>query len=258
MNKIFKPVKPRRLSDGAMEQIQQLVADGTLASGSKLPPERELMALLTVSRTSLREAIRTLETMGLLRVQPGRGTYVAERPVTSLSEDWFHWLLGHRQEVVQVLEVHEALEVKVAELAAACISDKDATRLDRSLTAMKKAVERQDHEALVAADSEFHKIIREVSGNQIIAQILNDLEDHVLDARRAIMALPSRVQRVVGDHQAILDGIAGHDSEAATRAALDHVRRSKEELLGTGLVCFRPAPVAETVALSRASERGKA
>ncbi|MHB1344083.1 MAG: FadR/GntR family transcriptional regulator [Thermoleophilia bacterium] len=257
MNEIFKPVKPRRLSDGAMEQIQKLVSNGSLPAGAKLPPERELMALLSVSRTSLREAIRTLETMGLLRVAPGRGTYVAERPVTSLSDDWFHWLLGHRQEVVRVLEVHEALEVKVAELAAACISDKDAARLARSLAAMKKAVEQESHEALVAADSEFHRIIREVSGNQIIAQILNDLEDHVLDARRAIMALPSRVRRVVGDHQAIFDAIAAHDTQAATRAALDHVRRSKEELLGTGLVSFRPA-VAATQSATKASGRGKA
>ncbi len=242
MNKIFKPVKPRRLSDGAVEQIQKLVSDGSLAAGAKLPPERELMELLSVSRTSLREAIRTLETMGVLRVAPGRGTYVAERPVTTLSDDWFHWLLGHRQEVVQVLEVHEALEVKVAELAASRATDTDVSQLERALTAMKKAVEQQDHEALVAADSEFHRIIREVSGNQIIAQILNDLEDHVLDARRAIMALPSRVARVVVDHQAIFDSIEARDAAAANRTALDHVRRSKEELLGAGLVAFKPLP----------------
>lgn len=241
MREMFKPVRPRRLADSAMEQIQELVAQGTLEPGAKLPPERELMALLSVSRTSLREAIRTLETMGLLRVAPGRGTYVAERPVTSLSDDWFHWLLGHRQEVVQVLEVHEALEVKVAELAAGRIAEKDLSRLERSLTAMKRAVEQQDHEALVAADASFHRIIREASGNQIIAQILNDLEDHVLDARRAIMALPSRVRRVVGDHEAIFGAIAGRDAEAARGSALEHVRRSKEELLGTGLVAFKPA-----------------
>jgi len=242
VNKIFKPVKPRRLSDGAMEQIQKLVSDGSLAPGVRLPPERELMELLSVSRTSLREAIRTLETMGVLRVAPGRGTYVAERPVTTLSDDWFHWLLGHRQEVVRVLEVHEALEVKVAELAATHVTDRGVGRLESALTAMKAAVEAQDHEALVAADSEFHRIIREVGGNQIIAQILNDLEDHVLDARRAIMALPSRVARVVVDHQAIFDAIEARDPEAANRTALDHVRRSKEELLGTGLVAFKPCP----------------
>jgi len=234
-----------------MEQIQELVSDGSLAAGAKLPPERELMELLSVSRTSLREAIRTLETMGVLRVAPGRGTYVAERPVTTLSDDWFHWLLGHRQEVVRVLEVHEALEVKVAELAASRATDADVAHLERALIAMKAAVEAQDHEALVAADSEFHRIIREMSGNQIIARILNDLEDHVLDARRAIMALPSRVARVVVDHQGIFDAIKARDAAAANRTALDHVRRSKEELLGTGLVVFKPLPAKSATKAAR-------
>ncbi|GAB4250526.1 MAG: FadR/GntR family transcriptional regulator [Thermoleophilia bacterium] len=255
MKDMFKPVRPRRLADSAMEQIQKLVEEGSLPPGSKLPPERELMALLSVSRTSLREAIRTLETMGILRVVPGRGTYVSERSAASLAEDWFKWLLGHRQEVVQILEVHEALEVKVAELAAQRVSAEGEAALADYLEAMRRAVQERSHQMLVDADAGFHRTIREASGNQVIARILNDLEDHVLDARRAIMALPSRVRRVVSDHQAILEAVRARDPEAAAQAALLHVRRSKEELLGTGLLAVRPgSPAAAATAAAAADE----
>lgn len=242
MDKIFKPVKPRRLSDGAMEQIKKLVADGVLTPGAKLPPERELMELLSVSRTSLREAIRALETTGVLRVAPGRGTYVCERRTVSLAEDWFGWLLGHRREVVQILEVHEALEVKVSELAASRITADEVAVLRSHLDDMRRAVEARDHEGLVLADSWFHRTIREAGGNEIIARILLDLENHVLDARKAVMALPSRVERVVAEHEAIFAAIAGHDAEAAARQTLLHVRRSKDELLADGLDRARTAP----------------
>lgn len=242
MNKIFQPVKPRRLSDGAMEQIQKLVADGTLAPGAKLPPERRLMELLSVSRTSLREAIRTLETTGVLRVAPGRGTFVCESTFVSLAEDWFVWLLGHRQEVVQILEVHEALEVKVSELAAIRITSAGIAELEGHLAEMRRAIGAGEHRALVAADSAFHRTIREQGGNQVIARILNDLEDHVLDARKAVMALPSRVARVVADHEAIFAAIERHEAETAARQTLLHVRRSKEELLSGGLELMRREP----------------
>lgn len=261
MRDMFKPVRPRRLADSAMEQIQKLVEEGSLPTGSKLPPERELMALLSVSRTSLREAIRTLETMGILRVVPGRGTYVSERSSASLAEDWFTWLLGHRQEVVQILEVHEALEVKAAELAAERVSADGEAALADYLEAMRKAVQERSHQMLVDADAGFHRTIREASGNQIIARILNDLEDHVLDARRAIMALPSRVRRVVSDHQAILEAVRARDPEGAAQAALLHVRRSKEELLGTGLLTVRsesPAAAASAAEPSSSAEASAA
>ena len=244
MNKIFKPVRPRRLSDGAIEQIKRLVAEGRLVPGDRLPPERELMELLSVSRTSLREAIRTLETMGVLRVVPGRGTYVCEREKTTLAEDWYMWLLGHRTEVVQILEVHEALEVKVAELATTRISTEQVSILRLHFEEMERAVLEEDHEALVAADAAFHRTIREAGGNEVMERILNDLEDNVLDARRAVMALPSRVKRVVADHGAILDAIGEGRPERAALMTLQHIVRSKDELLRGEARLLQESPAA--------------
>ncbi len=110
---LFTSLKPRRLSDGAVDQVVALVRSGALAPGAKLPPERDLVVRLGVSRNSLREAVRILETMGILRVVPGRGTWVREdvnqramQPVTS-------WLPVHSRDASDLLEMRETLEVKV-------------------------------------------------------------------------------------------------------------------------------------------------
>lgn len=76
----FTSLKPKRISDSAVDQIVALINNGTLPPGTRLPPERNLVKRLGVSRNSLREAIRILETMGLLSVAPGRGTWLVGGP----------------------------------------------------------------------------------------------------------------------------------------------------------------------------------
>jgi len=231
---LFRPVRPQRLSDSAIEQIATLVREGKLPAGARLPAERKLMNMLSVSRTSLREAIRTLETMGVLRVVPGRGTYVREDAVSSYSEDWYAWLMGHRLEVVQILEMHEALEVKVAELAAVRASPEQVAALERQVELMRRAADDDDREGLVNADAAFHRIVREASGNEVITRLLGDLEGTVDSTRHALMSLPSRVRRVIPDHEAILEAIRAGDDEMASATTLAHIRRSKEELIASG------------------------
>lgn len=231
---MFRPVRPTRLSDDAIAQIMTLVREGKLSAGAKLPAERSLMNMLSVSRTSLREAIRTLETMGVLRVVPGRGTYVRDDTPSPHAEDWYAWLMGHRQEVVQILEMHEALEVKVAELAALRATPEQMVALEEQVEAMKRAAAAGEHEALVCADAAFHRIVREAGGNEVISRLLSDLEGTVDSARHALMSLPSRVKRVIPDHQGILDAIRAGDAEAATARTLAHIRQSKEELIASG------------------------
>lgn len=232
MKELFRPLKPKRLSDGAMEQIMGLLQDGRLETGAKLPPERELMTLLGVSRTSLREAIRTLEVRGLLRVVPGRGTFVRDREGPSLSDGWLSWLLGREYEVLELLEMHEALEVKVGMLAAQRAGPADIVALEAAMSAMRRAVEQADHESLVAADAAFHRALRIAGGNQLISRMLDDLEDGVLDARRLVMALPGKPSRVVKEHDGVLAAVRAGDENRSGERLLRLVRRSKEEIMG--------------------------
>jgi GntR family transcriptional repressor for pyruvate dehydrogenase complex len=215
-----------------VEQILSLVQQGSLAPGEKLPPERELMTMLGVSRTSLREAIRTLEIRGVVRVVPGKGTFVEDAAATQLSEGWTSWLHGHGYEVVQLLEMHEALEVKVAMLAAERATEADVAALDATVAGMQSAVGSGDHEALVLADAAFHRALRVAGKNDLITRVLDDLEDSVLDARRLVMALPNKPGRVVQEHRAVRDAVAAGDAARAGADQLALVQRSKSDILG--------------------------
>lgn len=232
MKELFKPVKPKRLSDEAVQQILELVRQGSLRPGDRLPAERQLMTLLGVSRTSLREAIRTLEIRRVLRVVPGRGTFVQDEEPPDLSEGWMAFLQGHGYEVVQLLEMHEALEVKAAMMAAERATAEDISSLRAALAAMTEAVETADHDALVRADAAFHRALRIAGKNDLVTRVLDDLEDSVLDARRLVMALPGKTGRVIEEHRAVLEGVERGDVQEAGNCQLKLVQRSKADIVG--------------------------
>src|SRR6056297_3128640 len=116
----LEPVKKIRLYESIVKQIQHLINEGDLIPGQRLPPERELSEELGVSRTSIREALRALETMGYLesKVGVGGGTYVKEVTFSNIVSPFSATLLQNDDFIVELLEVRLVLEIEVARLAA--------------------------------------------------------------------------------------------------------------------------------------------
>ena len=229
----FFSLKPKRLSDSAVEEILGLIREGKLQLGSQLPPERELMTRLSVSRGSLREAIRMLETMGVLSVLPGRGTWIREDYQERLSSDgWLSWLPDHRKDVTELLEMRETLEVKAASLAAERSTPGQLARIQRELSRMEAALAADDLEELVASDTGVHDSIADASGNSILAQTLRSLSRLVTESRRAVWAIPGHPRRSVPEHSRVVQAIVAGDSEAAAKAMFKHVRKAREDVAG--------------------------
>jgi len=229
----FFSLKPKRLSDSAVEEILGLIREGKLQLGSQLPPERELMTRLSVSRGSLREAIRMLETMGVLIVLPGGGTWMREDYQGRLSSDgWLSWLPDHRKDVTELLEMRETLEVKAASLAAERSTPGQLARIQRELSRMEAALAADDLEELVASDTGVHDSIADASGNSILAQTLRSLSRLVTESRRAVWAIPGHPRRSVPEHSKVVQAIVAGDSEAAAKAMFKHVRKAREDVAG--------------------------
>ena len=125
----FTSVRSRRLSDDAVEQFVRLVRTGRLQPGVRLPSERRMVELLGVSRSSYREAVRILETMGIITVSPGRGTWIcadSDRRAVRLGNPW---LAMHERDVMDLLELRQILEVRAVALAAERENDDGFSRI---------------------------------------------------------------------------------------------------------------------------------
>jgi GntR family transcriptional repressor for pyruvate dehydrogenase complex len=228
---MFRVIKSQRLSDDAVEQIVNLIRAGRLGPGDRLPSERDLRDSLGVSRASVREAVRTLETMGILRVSPGRGTFVREDLVqggVSLSDGW---LSTHYTDVLDLLEMRETLEVKAAALAAERATGDQVAAIQAQLDGIAYAIANSGIEEMTAADAAFHNRIAEAAGNRILVGVLESLEELAVDTRKVVVQLPGRTDRAFDEHKAVADAIANHDAEEAAHAMLLHVRQVQDELM---------------------------
>src|SRR5205809_6632625 len=132
------PIKSTRIYEEIVRQVKQLIAEGRFKSGDRLPPERELAEKFVVSRTSVREALRTLESLGLIDIRPGEGTFVREVSIDALVEPLALLLTSHREAIVELFEARRLLEPALAALTAA-----RATR--HEIQAMARTPEEQPH-----------------------------------------------------------------------------------------------------------------
>jgi len=227
----FRVIKSQRLSDDAVSQIVNLIRGGHFRPGDRLPSERDLRDSLGVSRASVREAVRALETMGILRVSPGRGTFVRDDLVQGGLKLNDGWLASHYTDVLDLLEMRETLEVKAASLAAERASEDQVQAIREQLQGIAAAIEAQDVAAITSADAGFHNLIARASGNRILAGVLESLEELAIDTRKTVVQLPGRTQRALQEHEAVTVAIDRHDSDEAAEAMFHHVRRVREELL---------------------------
>ncbi len=226
----FHPIHPGKGAVQVAEQIKKMIQDGRLAPGQRLPSVAQLAAAFGLSRPTVREGLQALAALGFLRVRQGVGTFVADH--ASTRDDpayWLPWLHAHREDVLAVLEVREALEVKSAALAAAAVRRKAPgarerlQALEQTLTRMTAALVGPDLSGLEQADLEFHALVAELAGNPYLLRLSRSI-NQVFGDRRAVLALPGRAQRSVAQHREILRAIHEGDSERAGAAMGRHLQ----------------------------------
>jgi GntR family transcriptional repressor for pyruvate dehydrogenase complex len=214
-------VRSIRIYEEIVRQIRTLVADGKLKSGDRLPPERELTERFRVSRTSVREALRALESTGLVEIRPGEGAFVRPVSVESLIEPLAMVILAQREATTELYEARRLLEPPIAALAARRASPDEVAELGRLLD--EQAAEVAAGRTGLAQDAAFHRVIAQSSHNRAITRIVTALMDLLAQAREESLLTPGRPQRSHDDHRKVLGAIAAGDSRAAERAMLAHL-----------------------------------
>jgi len=228
VSEVLRPVNRQRLYEQVVEQLRQYVTEQGLRAGDRLPPERELAGRLGVSRVSVKQAIVVLEVQGLVDVRHGGGTYLRR---DSLHVEPVETLVDRKRRLPDVLEAREALETKLAELAARRRTADDLTEIDAALSDMRRQIEAGDLGA--DGDRRFHAAVTAAARSSLLAQFMRSIADQIAESRQESLRQPGRPLRSLGQHQRIADAIRAGDPRAAATAMRRHVRTvSRVRLLG--------------------------
>src|SRR6266851_195971 len=222
----FEAIRKTKLYEKVSQQIQRFIRDGLLKPGDMLPPERELAEMFQVSRSSLRDAIRALELMGLVEPRQGEGTVVLAPSSEALINPLAAALLHERELVSDLLEFREMIEPALARRAAKYASPEDLDHLEDILRRQKEKVDRG--ELAIEEDSEFHYAIANAAKNSVVLRVLDAFMDLLRESREQSLQVEGRLQKSLAGHRLILQAIQRHDSSAAETA----MRRHIEEIEG--------------------------
>lgn len=220
---VKKPETSRKIYESIIDSIKSDIIAGKLCTGEKLPPERELAKQFGVSRTSIREALRTLEILGVIESIQGSGNFITGNFEKSLTESMSMMFLLQHIDNRQISQLREALETKAALLAVENINEKQIERLEEIIKEMSVTT---DEDKNVALDRELHYTIAAASNNIIIMQILNILSElislYIKERRKEILSNSRNLSRLQIIHEDIVSGIKNRDTHATYQAITTH------------------------------------
>ena len=203
-------------------RIESLIRSGELRAGSRLPPEPQLATMLGVSRSSLREGLKGLMFLGLIKARPGYGTYVQSSLGRSASRH-FQWMMLLREvKFLELYELRKILEPTVAGLAARRAGNEDLERMETAIEGMKRSFDRPDQ--YMGHEIAFHEEIARATKNAAIEMMLHMMNDALAEGRRRTLPLISDFESNWRRHQRMYRLIACRDAEGARRAVLDDLK----------------------------------
>ena len=222
---------------GATSQLiarfKQLISEGKLRPGSKLPPERELARRFDVNRTTLRHALKMLEMMGVVSQRVGDGTYLNSGTSILLDEPLDFLIVMEDTSLYELFELRLLVEPELASRAAHRADAADLARMRAAIDKMRGSRARQIR---LKADADFHEAIFNASGLGVSLLIIRVLHRAIF--RTLAHNFPGYVQlkRPIAHHEAILEAIAGRDPEAARQRMADHLRDARAHLVAIKLI----------------------
>jgi len=244
---MIEPNGRRRLKLGAIDTkqrravsvevarvITKAIESQRLRPGDRLPPERDLSSMLTVSRTSVRDALKVLAGMGVLQIRRNNGVFVADAADRHIDGEAKAALSTANRPLSELFELRRVLETQASAWAAERASLEQLRQIDAVYGRFSLMLTRDNltREQANAFDVEIHALIAEASGNSIVAQIVADLRAAAERERGSLDSLrPERVAANVADFGAIVDALRHRDAEAARAAMLEHLDRGQGSIL---------------------------
>jgi len=225
---MYKVVQTSRLYEQIVRQIEDSILKGELKEGEQLPPERDLALQFGVSRTAVREAVKTLREKGLVEAYPGRGTFITNGTSHSFKHTLDRMMRGGPSEgTANLTEVREILEPEIAALAAQRADEEMVSAMREAIAVMDKS--RSDAEAFIEGDLDFHLALAEAAANPLILSLIDSIVGLLREQRMRTYFVQGGPERGQYHHKRILEAIEHRDPQGAREAMRAHLRQVRED-----------------------------
>lgn len=240
---MFEQLQHKRIYEEVVDMIIQRIRAGALLVGQKLPPERELAEEMGVSRSSLREALRSLESMGYIYSVTGGGNYVSAVSLEHVLSPLSAMVAQDEQFAADIIDVRQHLDVHMAALAARNADKQQVARIYSAILTMQSEIEGGGNG--IQGDNQFHLEIAKASQNKAFAIIVELIAELLAESRKATLDISGQPAKSIEDHQAIFEAIRDGDEERAAAAMAQHLHKAQANLaakLAAGEADGKPLP----------------
>jgi GntR family transcriptional repressor for pyruvate dehydrogenase complex len=221
---IYKTVRTSRLYEQIVQQVEDSILKGQLKPGDQLPAERDLAQRFGVSRTAVREAVKTLREKGLVEAYSGRGTFVTNGTSQAIRQSLDLMIRINQQDgSANLVELRLVLEPEIAGLAASRIDEQLLATMREAAAVMDRSL--RDPDAFVEADLDFHLALAEAVGNPLILSLLDSIVGLLREQRSRIFNIDGGPERGQFHHKRILAAIEQRDPVAAREAMRAHLQQ---------------------------------
>ena len=230
---MFSKVKTKKVYMKIVEQIMNLIKEGKLKPGEKLPPEQILAEKFGTSRPSVREALSALEILGITESRGGKGNFIRDNLGSPLYEQRFKEL-EEEESPFELLEARKAVETEIVGLAAKKATRMEITTIQESLNKMKGAM--ANIPEIMEFDREFHINIARAAHNSLLFSMMTYLSDLLkeklwINLKEKSWSIPGRPQKYFEEHTEIFNAIKNKDSKDARKRMYDHLASVEKDLL---------------------------
>jgi GntR family transcriptional repressor for pyruvate dehydrogenase complex len=232
MYRLLKEVRREKIFEDIVRQIRRLIRTRKLKVGDKLPPERDLAQAFKVSRASVREAIRVLESSGLVKTRVGDGTYVETGSVENLVKPLATVVAGGRESLLEIFAVRKMFEPHIAYLAAERATTDEVSELKRILSRQRR--EMGSRGLITEIDRSFHLLLARMAKSEVFLQFYNTLAELTNQTREEFLQEGDRPQKSIEGHKEIILAIEKGDPTLAKKAMSRHLKNIEREALRAG------------------------
>jgi GntR family transcriptional repressor for pyruvate dehydrogenase complex len=227
---MIEPVKRLNVTDSIVNQIKELILQGKLNQGDKLPPERELMNMFEVGRPSLREALKVLEAQGIIE-KSNKGTVITGNHDKFFTDSLMFQLYFSTADWEDIFEARKFMERELTYLATKKASQEDLMEIEKTIIDMEAAIKNKDQKYYVSANLHFHDKIAKSSKNLVMYHLYQSINNLVEQVQVQAVVVPGIMNDSLKFHKDIFDAMKQRDPDLASSLMVNHITSVHKHLM---------------------------